>query len=55
MFDETTDISRVSQMTLILRFFDNIAVHESFIKFIDVRHDANNKIATEKNSTKIVP
>lgn len=35
MFDETTDISRVSQMSLIIRYFYNGKIIERFVAFID--------------------
>lgn len=45
MFDETTDISNISQLALILRYTDGERIFESFLKFIDVRaedhHDGN--------------
>jgi len=35
MFDETTDISKMSQMSLIIRYIHNEKVYERFIAFID--------------------
>jgi len=35
MFDETTDISKMSQMSLIIRYIYNEKVYERFIAFID--------------------
>lgn len=40
IFDETTDISHTSQMSLILRYFFKGIVKESFVAFIDCHDDA---------------
>lgn len=37
IFDETTDLSHTSQMTLAIRYIHDGKVREDFIKFIDVR------------------
>lgn len=51
LFDETTDISHVSQMSLILRYINNCVVQENFISFINchaytynTQEDAGNTI-----------
>ncbi|KAJ8674568.1 hypothetical protein QAD02_005830 [Eretmocerus hayati] len=36
IFDETIDISQISQMTLILRYVYQNTVHEDFVKFVDL-------------------
>lgn len=47
VFDETTDVSHVSQLSLILRYIDNKNnVHEKFVGFINCHDDAFHK---EKN------
>lgn len=38
MFDETTDISKMSQMSLIIRYIYNEKIYERFIAFIDCHH-----------------
>lgn len=48
MFDETTDISHVSQMSLVLRYVHQSAVREDFIKFIDI----HNKICSIDDNDK---
>lgn len=35
LFDETTDVSHVSQMCLILRYINKGVIQENFISFID--------------------
>ncbi|KAG5868150.1 hypothetical protein JTB14_023861 [Gonioctena quinquepunctata] len=35
MFDETTDISHVSQMSLVIRYLQGSEVKEDFVGFID--------------------
>lgn len=37
MFDETTDCSNKSQLSLILRYTDCYTIYESFVQFIDAR------------------
>lgn len=46
-FDETTDISDIAQLTLIIRFMDNKEICESFIKFVDVRSEIQDDEKTE--------
>lgn len=40
MFDETTDISHISQLSLVLRYFNKDSVREDLISFVDV-HQVN--------------
>lgn len=40
MFDETTDISHISQLSLVLRYFNKDSVREDFIFFVNV-HQVN--------------
>lgn len=40
MFDETTDISHISQLSLVLRYFNKDSVREDFISYVDV-HQVN--------------
>lgn len=44
MFDETTDLSHVSQMSLVWRYVFNDKIKENFIEFIDCHHEAYTKI-----------
>lgn len=37
MFDKITDVSNISQLCLLLRYTDCEGIHESFLKFIDIR------------------
>ena len=37
MFDETSNASNISQLTLLIRYSDCEKVYESFLKFIDIR------------------
>ena len=43
MFDETTDISHNSQISLILRYKYKGVVREDFIKFLDLHEELSNK------------
>ncbi|KAJ8685877.1 hypothetical protein QAD02_021670 [Eretmocerus hayati] len=36
IFDESTDISQISQMSMILRYVYNNEIHEDFVKFVDL-------------------
>lgn len=40
IFDETTDVSHTSQMSLIIRYIENEEPHENFVAFIDC-HQSN--------------
>lgn len=44
MFDETTDLSHKSQMSLIIRYVLNNTVRENFIEFIDCHHEVFDKV-----------
>lgn len=44
MFDETTDLSHVSQMSLVLRYVFNDKIKESFIEFIDCHREAYSQV-----------
>lgn len=44
MFDETTDLSHVSQMSLVLRYVFNDKIKENFIEFIDCHHEAYSQV-----------
>ncbi|XP_015375257.1 PREDICTED: uncharacterized protein LOC107169845 [Diuraphis noxia] len=44
MFDETTDLSHVSQMSLVFRYVFNDKIKENFIEFIDCHREAYGKI-----------
>lgn len=39
MFDETTDISHISQMTLVFRYVSNGGIREDFVKFADCQKE----------------
>lgn len=40
IFDETTDISKISQMSLVVRYLDeNCSIREDFLGFIDCHHE----------------
>lgn len=61
LFDETTDISHVSQMSLILRYINNGVVQENFISFINchaytynTQEDAGNTIYEPKLTGEIL-
>jgi hypothetical protein len=61
IFDETTDISHVSQMSLILRYIINDVVQENFISFINchaytysIQEDAGNTIYEPKLTGEIL-
>lgn len=41
MFDECTDSSNISQLSLVLRYVYNGKINEQFIEFIDVRREMN--------------
>ncbi|CAN7988762.1 unnamed protein product, partial [Ixodes hexagonus] len=40
MFDETTDMSHASQLSLVLRYVHKNKVREDFVQFVDPRNDA---------------
>ncbi|KAG5871365.1 hypothetical protein JTB14_019762 [Gonioctena quinquepunctata] len=39
MFDETTDIAHVSQMSIVIRYLEGINVQENFVSFIDCQSE----------------
>uniref|UniRef100_A0ABD2W917 DUF4371 domain-containing protein n=1 Tax=Trichogramma kaykai TaxID=54128 RepID=A0ABD2W917_9HYME len=39
MFDETTDIANVSQLSLVIRYFWKKSIYEDFVGFLDVQSD----------------
>ncbi|KAJ8682083.1 hypothetical protein QAD02_017875 [Eretmocerus hayati] len=41
IFDETLDISLVSQLTVILRYYLDGKIYEDFVKFVDLFHEAH--------------
>ncbi|XP_022169095.1 52 kDa repressor of the inhibitor of the protein kinase-like, partial [Myzus persicae] len=49
MFDETTDLSHVSQMSLVLRYVVNDKIKENFIEFIDCHQEAYSKLDSSEN------
>ena len=49
IFDETTDISHLSQMSLVIRYVHKAVVKENFIAFIDCHAYVYN-IGTEKKT-----
>ena len=53
MFDETTDISHTSQMTLILRYIHEGVVREDFITFLDLHEELSNKYDDKGDSLEI--
>lgn len=55
MFDETTDISHQSQLTLILRYIHDSEVREDFFQFIELRKDIGHKNDKEDNIEIIEP
>lgn len=57
LFDETTDISHVSQMCLILRYIKNGIIQENFIAFIDCHtyvYDKKQQLMLMKKTFKIL-
>lgn len=56
MFDETTDISHESQLTLILRYnIHNGVIREDFFQFIDLRKEVAYENDEEDNIESIEP
>ena len=52
IFDETTDLSHVSQLSLIIRYVtSDIEVKEIFVKFLDVFDELSNQNVAEKESS----
>ncbi|XP_050513305.1 52 kDa repressor of the inhibitor of the protein kinase-like [Diabrotica virgifera virgifera] len=47
IFDETTDIAHISQMTLVARYLYKGKVREDFIKFIDLYNEIKNSNKTD--------
>lgn len=39
MFDDTTDISHISQMTLVFRYVSNGGIREDFVRFADCQKE----------------
>lgn len=39
MFDETTDVSNTTQLSLNIRYTDDVNIFESFVGFIDLRKE----------------
>lgn len=52
IFDETTDISHVSQMSLVLRYVHNNIIKENFIAFIDCHSYAFSSNTTTNEDSK---
>ena len=49
MFDETTDLAKKSQLTLIIRYVYKRKIYEQFVEFIDVRKEMNLRDDPEEN------
>ena len=52
MFDETTDIAHISQMTFVIRYIYQTKIREDFLKFIDI-HDKLLKMNNIDNYSEI--